>query len=128
MKGFVMDTIAQRLDKAVEIGAYKSRRSMANILDIPYGTLNNWIKRDNISGDGILKITNKVKISRTYLETGEGDAELNKETGISNYDHPVRIEDVARMFKDLSASDQKLIYAIVERCHLHVKDDFELKF
>jgi len=117
-EGFIMDDIGQRLDMAAEIGGFKSRRNMCENLEIPYGTLNNWIKRSNIPANGILEITSKIPISRTYLETGTGDPHLREDTGISNYAHEDRVDDVMRMYKELDPEDQRMIYLIIKRSWL----------
>ena len=132
-EGFIMDDIGQRLDMAAEIGGFKSRRNMCENLEIPYGTLNNWIKRSNIPANGILEITSKIPISRTYLEDGEGDPYLRDDTGTSNYLDEGRIEKMLEMFREIEPEDQEIVYQIIKRCHLRLdmkpkKDDFDLKF
>jgi len=112
-----MKTVGERLDKAAKIGGYRSRRQMARELDIPYSTMNKWVDRNSLPASAILKITNSIPISRTYLETGTGDAELVKETGISNYGHPARADDIMAMYIELDMDDQKLIYQLAGRLH-----------
>jgi len=110
-----MDDVAKRLDKAVEIGGFKSRRKMCESLKIPYGTLNNWIKRGKITSSGILTITeNFPQISKTYLETGEGDI-LKLDTGISNYGHDARTKEVCEAYQAMSNEDKEIVYNIVKR-------------
>ncbi|WP_201353731.1 LexA family transcriptional regulator [Hydrogenimonas urashimensis] len=67
-----MDDVARRLDKAVELGGFKSRRQMAEVLGISYNTLNTWIKNGSISEKGAVKIASKIPIAQNYLLTGEG--------------------------------------------------------
>ena len=110
-----MVDVGKRLDKAAEIGGFRSRRQMAGELDIPYSTMNKWVDRDKIPANGIMKITSKIKISRTYLETGTGDPLLGEDTGLSNYGHDDRVEEIVKMYKDMDDVDRQIIYQITKR-------------
>lgn len=112
-----MDTVKQRIENAVKLSNSKSRRAFCVEIGIPYDTVNRWIDRENIPANGILAITSKVPISRTYLETGTGSPELT-ESGVSDYMHEDRIEELIKMYKEIPALDQQIIYQMTKRCWL----------
>jgi len=78
-----MDTIGKRLDKAAEIGGFKSRRQMCESIGMSYNTLNTWIKNNKITKAAALQIAKHIPISEEYLMTGVGDPEINRRDNIS---------------------------------------------
>ena len=112
---YFVDTVAQRLDIAVKIGGFKSRKKMCESLEIPYSSMNTWITRDSIPANGIMKITSKIQISRTYLETGTGDPLLGEDTGLSNYGYDDRVEEMVKMYNDMDDVDRRAIYHVMRK-------------
>ena len=79
-----MDSIKQRIDKAMEIAGFSNRKKFAGFIGISYPTVNRWIEREKIPDRGINAITDNVRISKSYLQTGEGEAELPEEKGLED--------------------------------------------
>lgn len=79
-----MDSVKQRIDKAMEIAGYENRSSFSKFVKVSYPTMNKWIERNKITDKGINTITKSVRISKSYLETGEGEAELKKDKGLED--------------------------------------------
>ena len=71
--------------------------------------------RDNLSPDIISCIQDKYpQISKTYLKTGEGDI-LKLNTGISNYGHDARKEEVCSAYDGMSNEDKKFLHSMAMR-------------
>lgn len=113
-----MEGVRERLGRCEALAGVKDRKALAEFLGIKYETMNTWIKKDKITASGILQITEKIPISKTYLEAGTGDPYLSEDTGLSNYAHEDRVDELVDMYKDLSAEDQRLIYQLVKRSWL----------
>ena len=68
--------------------------------------------RNNLSADLIACILNKYpQISKTYLETGTGDM-LKLDSGISNYGHSDRANEVASAYEQMSNEDKEIFYSL----------------
>ena len=114
-----MDSVAIRIEKSIELSGCKTRKEFSELIGVTPDALKKWENREGgITANGILKITSKIPISRTYLETGTGDPHLREDTGISNYAHEDRVDDVMRMYKELDPEDQRMIYLIIKRSWL----------
>lgn len=117
-----MDSVEKRIKKAIELSGCKTRKAFAGLINVTPDALKKWENRDGgITPAGILKITDKVNISRTYLETGTGLPELNA-SGISDYVHEDRVDELVQMYKELDPNDQRLIYQMTKRCHMQIKN------
>lgn len=116
-----MDSVKERFEKACQIAGIANKKGMmkefAGLVKIPYGSLYNLLSRDKITSDAILKITDVVPISRTYLETGTGLADINCD-GVSDYVHEDRVDELVKMYKELGSEDQRIIYQMTKRCWL----------
>ena len=125
-----MDTVAERLDKAVEIGGFKSRRQMCENLQISYNTLNTWIKNNKITKSAALMLSNSIDISKDYLLTGEGDPYAKRDLENLSEEEliallPKDVQQLVRHYEKLPEEKkrehrQKLI---LEAAELEIKDE-----
>lgn len=113
-----MDSVEKRIEKAIELSGCKTRKLFSELIGVTPDALKKWENRETgITPAGIMKITDKVSISRTYLETGTGLPNLNK-SGISDYVHEDRVDELLKMYKELDVMDQQIIYQMAKRCWL----------
>ena len=110
-----MDSVKYRLEKVKEITGFSTRKEFSKSVGVSYTTMNKWIERGEITPNGLVKITKKYPtISYTYMETGEGDI-LKLDTGISNYGHDARKNEVCNAYDSMSNADKEIIYNISMR-------------
>lgn len=109
-----MDSIEKRIEKAIELSGCKTRKAFSEMIKVTPDALKKWEQRGGITPAGIIKITDHVRISRTYLENGTGVPDLNS-SGVSDYVHEDRVDELVQMYKELDSSDQRLIYQITKR-------------
>ncbi len=80
--------------------------------------------RDKLSPDIISCIQDTYpQISKTYLKTGEGDI-LKLDTGISNYGHDARMQEMCSAIEQISNEDKELVYNLLMRLKKE-NDDLE---
>jgi len=79
-----MDSTKQRIDKAMEIAGFSNRKKFSEFIGISYPTVNRWIEREKIPDRGINAIIDSVRISKSYLKTGEGEAKLPEERSLED--------------------------------------------
>ncbi len=80
--------------------------------------------RDKLSPDIISCIQDTYpQISKTYLKTGEGDI-LKLDTGISNYGHDARVQEMCSAIEQISNEDKELVYNLLKRLKKE-SDDLE---
>ena len=118
-----MDSVEKRIEKAIQLSGLRYRNEFAKLIGVTPDALKKWEKRGKISEKGAFKIASMIPISQTYLLTGEGDPEL-KPSGISNYDHPVRKEELLENFERLDDRDKKAVYHIIRRLAESSDDGF----
>lgn len=107
-----MDSVKERFKKIASSVGEKSVKSMAVTLGIPYNTIGTWGKKDEITPEGIMIISEKYQnISKEYLKKGTGDM-LKLDTGVSNYGHDARANEVAQAYASMSNEDQKIFYSL----------------
>lgn len=121
-----MHTIEERIKEAIRLSDCKTRKAFSELIGVTPDALKKWERRGAITAAGILKITAKVPMSRTYLEKGTGDAELT-ESGTSNYGNDDRAGEVVEMYKMLDSEDQEIVYRLINRLS-SAADDVNLKF
>lgn len=119
-----MDSVAIRLKKACDIGGFSSREELSKKSGVPINTINDWAKNKkdkdgnivpgNISRGGAKKIASVIQISKTYLETGEGDPYLNSSKD-SDYSHPARKEEMIKAYEKLENEDKEHFYHLMRR-------------
>ena len=107
-----MDSVNERFKKIAKIVGLKSAKALSEELKIPYNTFGTWGKKNKITPEGILNILDKFpQISKTYLETGTGDM-LKLDSGISNYGHSDRANEVASAYEQMSNEDKEIFYSL----------------
>ena len=119
-----MDSVKERLKKVALAVGVKTATKLSEETGIPYNTFGTWGKKNSISGDGILDILGKYpQVSETYLRTGEGDI-LKLDTGISNYGHDARVQEMCSAIEQISNEDKELVYNLLMRLK-NESDDLE---
>ena len=114
-KDYFMDSVKDRLKNVSKKVGEKSVKAMCNRIGVSYDAAGNWGKRNKIADGGILAIlTNFPQISETYLRTGDGDI-LKLDTGISNYGHDARKEEVCIAYDGMSNEDKKFLHSMAMR-------------
>lgn len=108
-----MDSVEKRIEKAIELSGCKTRKAFSEMIKVTPDALKKWEQRGGITPAGIVKITDIVPISRTYLEKGDGDPELT-DVGISNYAHDDRENDVISFYRKFSLEDKKYFYRLMK--------------
>lgn len=109
-----MDSVEKRIEKAIELSGCKTRKLFSELIGVTPDALKKWENRETgITPAGIMKITDKISISRTYLETGTGDAELTN-LGVSNYSHDDREKDIITFFRKMKMEDKKNFYKLMK--------------
>jgi len=107
-----MDSVNERFKKIAKIVGLKSAKALSEELKIPYNTFGTWGKKNKITPEGILNILDKFpQISKTYLETGTGDM-LKLDSGVSNYGHSDRANEVASAYEQMSNEDKEIFYSL----------------
>lgn len=110
-----MDSVNERFKKIAKTVGLKSVKALSSELHIPYNTFGTWGKKNKITSDGIFSITKAYpQISKTYLETGEGDV-IKLDTGISNYGHDARTKEVCDAYQQMTNEDKEIIYNLMKR-------------
>lgn len=119
-----MDSVKDRLKKISKAVGEKSVKSMCESIGVSYDAAGNWGKRDKVADGGILAIITKYpQVSETYLRTGEGDI-LKLDTGISNYGHDARVQEMCSAIEQISNEDKELVYNLLKRLKKE-SDDLE---
>ena len=119
-----MDSVKDRLKKISKAVGEKSVKSMCESIGVSYDAAGNWGKRNKVADGGILAIITKYpQVSETYLRTGEGDI-LKLDTGISNYGHDARVQEMCNVIEQISNEDKELVYNLLMRLKKE-SDDLE---
>ena len=110
-----MDSINERYKKISKALGLKSTKEFALSVGSTVNTFGTWSKKGRITPEGILKILDKYpQVSKTYLETGTGDV-LKLDTGVSNYAHDARTQEVCDAYVKMSNEDKEIFYNIAKR-------------
>lgn len=108
-----MDSVEKRIEKAISLSGCKTKKSFSELIGVTPDALKKWEIRGSITPAGIIKITDLVPISRTYLETGTGDHELS-DIGVSNYAHDDREKDIINFYRKMGMEDKKHFYKLMK--------------
>ena len=127
-----MDSVSERLDKAVEIGGFRSRRQMCEKLKMSYNSLNTWIKNEKITKGAASQLASAINISEEYLKTGEGEPYVEPKPNLENLSEeeliamlPKDVQQVVKSYKKLPEEKkreqrQKLI---LEASEIELEDE-----
>lgn len=127
-----MDSITERLDKAVEIGGFKSRRQMCTELKMSYNSLNTWIKNGKITKGAASQLASAINISEEYLKTGEGDPYVEPTPNLENLSEeeliamlPKDVQQVVKSYKKLPEEKKKeqRQKLIIEASEIELEDE-----